>query len=102
MRFLFVRFRFCFPVLDFLQARFEPRLHALFGGSVIFPAEQAVRQTLHIRKLVRGVVRILIALAVFELLHKLSGCVAYDERHGLGKHIHGVPLRRTVRRVQRV
>ena len=65
---LFV-FKIFLPILYFAQARIELRLRAFFGGEVIFPADQAVGQALHIRQLFFGIVRILIALTVVQLFH---------------------------------
>ena len=68
----------------------EAGLGALPCGAVVFPVPQGIRHTFHMGELFFGIVGVLVALRVMQILHQLRGGVAQVEGHRLGEMLPGV------------
>ncbi len=90
-----------FYALYFGQSLGDPFFHTLIGRVVIGAILQAVGQALHVGDFLFRVVGVLVALAVAEALHQLSGGVAEVEGNGFGGRLLDIMENRAISRVKR-
>src|SRR5258708_23539664 len=69
---------------DFVEALAETLLEALVGGLVVGAAGEVVGEALHVGDFVFGVVGVLVAFAVADMLHQAGDRVAQMQRDGVG------------------
>ena len=72
----------------FLQLFFE----SFIGGTIVAAVLEVVRQALHFCEAARGIVGVLVALAVTQMLHEPRDGVSQVQRHGFGDGLLGVGL----------